>query len=83
MGYKKELLQNPDLHHALGYPLHERSSLPNMGFPCSLTTDEMAHYVLGNFERYHRKVVFPPHPLLFDYEGLCLDLVLAVAEEYA
>ncbi|KAJ8434327.1 hypothetical protein Cgig2_010944 [Carnegiea gigantea] len=54
-----------------------------MGFPCSLTTDEMAHYVLGNFEWYHREVVFPPRPLPFNYEELYPNLILVVAEEYA
>ncbi|KAJ8419917.1 hypothetical protein Cgig2_028486 [Carnegiea gigantea] len=82
-GYKKELLQNPDLHHAFGYPLHQRSSLPNIGFPCSLTTNEMTLYVLGKFERYRKEVVFPPHQLPSDYEELCPDFILAVAEEYA
>ncbi|KAJ8434186.1 LOW QUALITY PROTEIN: hypothetical protein Cgig2_004657 [Carnegiea gigantea] len=52
-----------------------------MGFPRSLTTDEMMLYVLGNFEWYHGKVVFPPCPLPYDYEELCPDFDLAVAEE--
>ncbi|KAJ8446986.1 hypothetical protein Cgig2_006614 [Carnegiea gigantea] len=54
-----------------------------MGFPCSLTTDEIVIYVLDNFEWYHREVVFPPRPLPSDYEELCLDFDLAVVEEYA
>ncbi|KAJ8435881.1 LOW QUALITY PROTEIN: hypothetical protein Cgig2_008421 [Carnegiea gigantea] len=51
-----------------------------MGFPCSLTTDEMALYVLGNFEWYRREVVFPPRPLPYDYEELCWDFELAIAK---
>ena len=54
-----------------------------MGFPCSLTTDEMALYMLGNFEWHRREVVFPPAPLPYDYKELCPDFSLAVAEEYA
>ncbi|KAJ8441292.1 hypothetical protein Cgig2_013399 [Carnegiea gigantea] len=54
-----------------------------MGFPRSLTMDEMTLYVLGNFEWYRKKVVFPPRPLPSDYEELCTDFVLAEAEEYA
>ncbi|KAJ8419411.1 hypothetical protein Cgig2_025508 [Carnegiea gigantea] len=54
-----------------------------MEFLCSLMTDEMAFYVLGNFEWYRREVAFPPLPLPYDYEELCLDFVLAEAEEYA
>ncbi|KAJ8430365.1 hypothetical protein Cgig2_007595 [Carnegiea gigantea] len=54
-----------------------------MGFPRSLTTDEMALYVLGNFEWYSREVTFPPFPLQSDYEELYSDFVLAAAEEYA
>ncbi|KAJ8421484.1 hypothetical protein Cgig2_014962 [Carnegiea gigantea] len=54
-----------------------------MGFPRSLTTDEMTLYVLGNFEWYRREVVFPPRLLPTDYEEMCLGFVLAEAEEYA
>ena len=54
-----------------------------MGSTCSLTTDEMTLYVLGNFEWYRREVAFPPRPLSSDYEELYLDFVLAAAEEYA
>ncbi|KAJ8428431.1 hypothetical protein Cgig2_003133 [Carnegiea gigantea] len=54
-----------------------------MGFPCSLTMDEMALYVLGNFEWYRREVAFPPPPLPSDYEDLCPDFNMAMAEEYA
>ena len=53
-----------------------------MGFPCSLTTDEMALYVLDNFEWYRREVVFPPRPLPYDYEELCPDFNLTVAKEH-
>jgi len=49
-GYKEELLQKSDMHRAFVYPLHQRSSLANMGFPHLLTTDEMMFYVMGNFE---------------------------------
>jgi len=45
--------------------------------------DEMVLYVLSNFEWYHREVAFPPRPLPSNYEELCLDFVLAEAEEYA
>ncbi|KAJ8437466.1 hypothetical protein Cgig2_012906 [Carnegiea gigantea] len=44
--------------------------------------DEMALYVLGNVDWYRRRVTFPPLPLSSDYEDLCLDFGLAVAEEY-
>ncbi|KAJ8429035.1 hypothetical protein Cgig2_016940 [Carnegiea gigantea] len=35
-----------------------------------LTTDEIALYVLGNFEWYRREVMFPPGPLSYDYREL-------------
>ena len=54
-----------------------------MGFPRSLTTDEIALYVMDNFEWYRREVVFPPGPLPYYYKELCPDFDLAVAEEYA
>ncbi|KAJ8444842.1 hypothetical protein Cgig2_008899 [Carnegiea gigantea] len=54
-----------------------------MGFPHSLTTDEMALYILGNFKWYRREVAFPPGPLPYHYEELCPDFDLAVAKEYA
>ena len=54
-----------------------------MGLPHWLMTDEMALYVLGNFEWHRREVEFPPLPLLSDYEDLCPSFDLAVAEEYA
>ncbi|KAJ8421005.1 hypothetical protein Cgig2_021764 [Carnegiea gigantea] len=82
-GYKEELLQKPYLHHTFAYPLRQRSSLANMGFLYSLTTDEMELYALGNFEWYRREAVFPPRPLLYDYEELCPDFDLAMDEEYA
>ncbi|KAJ8431098.1 hypothetical protein Cgig2_007514 [Carnegiea gigantea] len=54
-----------------------------MGFPRSLKTDEMALYALENFEGYRREVAFPPPPLPFDYEDMCLDFDVVVAEEAA
>jgi len=53
-----------------------------MGFPRSLTIDEMALYALGNFEWYQREVAFPPLPLPFDYKDLCSDFDLIVVEKY-
>jgi len=52
-----------------------------MGFPHSLKTDEVALYVLENFEWYCRKVVFHPLPLPSDYRDLCPDFDLAVARK--
>ncbi|KAJ8439000.1 hypothetical protein Cgig2_012996 [Carnegiea gigantea] len=54
-----------------------------MGSPCLLMTDEMALYVLGNFEWYRREVVLPPCLLPSNYEELYSDFVLAEAKEYA
>jgi len=54
-----------------------------MGFPHSLKTDEMVHYIVENFEWYHRGVSFPPLPLPSDYEDLGQDFDLAVAQEVA
>ncbi|KAJ8423769.1 hypothetical protein Cgig2_023009 [Carnegiea gigantea] len=42
-----------------------------MAFPRSLKIDEMVHYVVENFEWYHRGFSFPPLPLPYDYEDLC------------
>ncbi|KAJ8420253.1 hypothetical protein Cgig2_014907 [Carnegiea gigantea] len=52
-----------------------------MGFSCSLTTDKMVLYILGNFKWYRREVAFPPRPLPFDYEELYPNFVLAEAED--
>ena len=54
-----------------------------MGFPHSLPTDEMALYVLGNFEWYRKEVAFQPLSLPSDYEELCPNFVLAKAADYA
>ncbi|KAJ8434358.1 hypothetical protein Cgig2_031604 [Carnegiea gigantea] len=54
-----------------------------LGFPCLLETDEIALYVLENFEWYRRKVAFHPLPLPSDYGDLCSNFDLAVAEEAA
>ena len=43
----------------------------------------MALYVLDNFEWYRKEVVFSSKPLLYDYEELCPDFNLVVAEEHA
>ncbi|KAJ8422375.1 hypothetical protein Cgig2_006445 [Carnegiea gigantea] len=42
-----------------------------MEFPRSLTMNEMALFMLGNFEWYRREVAFSPRPLLYDYDKLC------------
>ncbi|KAJ8431000.1 hypothetical protein Cgig2_025682 [Carnegiea gigantea] len=52
-----------------------------MVFTHSLKTDEMALYVLENFEWDRREVVVTPLPLLYDYKDLCPDFNLAAAEE--
>ncbi|KAJ8433817.1 hypothetical protein Cgig2_017887 [Carnegiea gigantea] len=54
-----------------------------MDFPRSLTTDEIALYVLGNFEWYRRKVAFAPRLLPTNYEELCPGFVLAEALKHA
>jgi len=54
-----------------------------MGFPRSLTTDEMVLHVLGNFKWYRMDIAFPSLLLPADYEDLCPGFDLAVAEEYA
>ncbi|KAJ8433501.1 LOW QUALITY PROTEIN: hypothetical protein Cgig2_018035 [Carnegiea gigantea] len=51
--------------------LKNHLALKQMRFSRSLTTDEMALYVMDNFEWYRREVAFPPLHLLFDYEDLC------------
>jgi len=56
---------------------------PKMVFPRSLKTDQMALYILENFEWYWREVAFPPLPLLYDYKDLCPDFDLAAATEAA
>jgi len=43
--------------------------------------DEMALYVLENFDWYRRETTFSPLPLLYDYKDLCLDFDLATTEE--
>jgi len=48
----------------------------NMGFPCSLATDEMALYILDKFAWYRRDVVFPTGPLAYDYGECARTLVL-------
>jgi len=45
--------------------------------------DEMALFVLGNFEWYCREATFLPRPLPSNYDELCPGFVLAEAEEYA
>jgi len=45
--------------------------------------DEIALYVLDNFEWYRREVVLPTRPLSYDYGELCPDFSLTVAEVYA
>ncbi|KAJ8441400.1 hypothetical protein Cgig2_002359 [Carnegiea gigantea] len=54
-----------------------------MGFPSSLMTGEMVLYILDNFEWYRREVVCATGPMPYDYEELCPDFDLVVAEEYA
>ncbi|KAJ8425979.1 hypothetical protein Cgig2_029026 [Carnegiea gigantea] len=54
-----------------------------MMFPRFLMTDEMALYILENFEWYRREVAFPPLPLPTNYKDLCLDFNLAAAKEAA
>ncbi|KAJ8429900.1 hypothetical protein Cgig2_008785 [Carnegiea gigantea] len=54
-----------------------------MGFLRLLKTDDMALYVLENFEWYRREVVFRPLPLPSNYEDLCLGFDLTAAEEAA
>ena len=66
-----------------GFPLYQYFFSSKIRFPCSLMTDEMALYVLGNFELYRKEVAFPPLPLMSDYEVLCLGFDLVVVEEYA
>jgi len=70
------------LHCACRFPLHQSFFPSKMGFPRSFMTDEMALYILGNFEWYRREVAFPPLQLPPDYKELCLDFVLVEAEEY-
>ena len=53
-----------------------------MGFPYSLGMEEMALYILDNFEWHHREVVFPTGPLPYDYGELRPDLSLNVAKVY-
>ena len=48
-----------------------------------MATDEMALYILDNFEWYRREVVLPTGPLSCDYRELCPDFSLTVAEVYA
>ncbi|KAJ8420581.1 hypothetical protein Cgig2_010236 [Carnegiea gigantea] len=42
----------------------------------------MALYILENFEWYRRNVVFRPGPLSYNYEELCPNFDLVVAEEH-
>ncbi|KAJ8438471.1 hypothetical protein Cgig2_008958 [Carnegiea gigantea] len=58
---------------------HKRS--PNMVFSRFLRTDEIALYILDNFEWDRREVVFPPLPLPYDYKDMCLDFNLTTTEE--
>ncbi|KAJ8444094.1 hypothetical protein Cgig2_025095 [Carnegiea gigantea] len=51
------------------------------GFPCSLSTKEMAEYVVRHFVWDQRGAAFPPLPLPKDFQALCSSYKLAVAEE--
>ncbi|KAJ8436181.1 hypothetical protein Cgig2_010425 [Carnegiea gigantea] len=51
-----------------------------MAFPCSRGTNEIAQYVIRNFDWDRRRVSFPLSPLLNDFQALCLSYELAVAE---
>jgi len=59
-GYKGELPYISDQLHTFVCPPHWISFSANMGFPRSLTTDEITLYVLRNLELYRREVVFRP-----------------------
>ena len=50
-------------------------------FPRSLKTDEMALYVLENFEWCTRELSFPSSPLPYDYRDLCPNFNVAAVDE--
>ncbi|KAJ8438645.1 hypothetical protein Cgig2_016391 [Carnegiea gigantea] len=80
-GYKMGL--SSTAFHTLCTSFTLTKGFPRWGFPRSLKTDEMALYVLKNFEWYRKEVAFPPLLLPSDYEDLYPDFDLAVAEEIA
>ncbi|KAJ8435828.1 hypothetical protein Cgig2_017123 [Carnegiea gigantea] len=59
------------------------SGAPSMAFSCSLSTGEMAEYVVYHFEWDRREVTFPPLPFPNDFQALCPSYELAMAEEAA
>jgi len=54
-----------------------------MAFPRSLSTKEIAEYVVRHFTWDRRGAAFPLSPLLKDFQALCLSYELAIAEEAA
>jgi len=52
-----------------------------MAFLRSLSTKEMAEYVVRHFEWDRHGVAFPLSPLLKDFQALCPSYELAIAEE--
>ncbi|KAJ8438046.1 hypothetical protein Cgig2_014175 [Carnegiea gigantea] len=54
-----------------------------MAFPHSLSTKEMAEYVIHHFAWDRPGVAFPLSPLPKDFQALCLSYELAMAEEAA
>ena len=52
-----------------------------MLFPYFLGTEEMAFYVLDNFDSHLMGAAFPPLPISDDYQDLCLAFVLSNTEE--
>ena len=52
-----------------------------MAFPRSLSTKEMAEYVVCYFTWDQHGVAFPPSPLPKDFQALCPNYELVVAEE--
>ncbi|KAJ8433390.1 hypothetical protein Cgig2_019180 [Carnegiea gigantea] len=54
-----------------------------MAFPCSLSTKEMAEYIVRHFKWDQRGVAFPPSTPLKDFQALCPSYELTMAEEAA
>jgi len=52
-----------------------------MAFPHSLSTKDMAEYIICHFEWDRRGVAFPPSPLPNNFQALYQSYELAVAEE--
>jgi len=52
-----------------------------MAFPRSLSTKEMAEYVVCHFAWDRRGVAYAPLPLLKDFQALCPSYELAVAKK--